>query len=346
MRYYKIEIGNRVWTSHPQGPNGPADLGAAMVELDLYVQPQGDATTKSHLRIWGASIRDMGQANVWVGQPVKVSGGMGRGLPLANPAQSGLLIQGSIYQAYGNWVGTDQYLNFVLGPPDKSNLVQFETPSDVSINWPEGGKMSDAIRQALTTAFPSYTININIKDNLVQPGDKPGILSTIGQIAQWAKENSKSIIGQNYLGIQITFDGMTINVSDGSQQKSPKSIAFTDLIGQPTWVEPLKVSAAVVMRADIKQADLVTLPPTAVTTAQAGAPRIGDSLTKQSSIFQGTFFVNSVHHVGSSRSPDGRYWATMLELSSQASGSLGAAASATAVAPNPSGGWAGDRVPY
>ena len=41
---------------------------------------------------------------------------MAAGLPLANPAQSGVFVQGQVYQAYGNWIGENMSLTLEIVP--------------------------------------------------------------------------------------------------------------------------------------------------------------------------------------------------------------------------------------
>ena len=131
MRYYKIVItdpssGNVITppgfdgllggASYTSFVNGQSLPGAWNVELDIPVigaaTPQGSAGA----RIWGISRQEISQANDLNGKNISIFGGMQKGLPLANPAQSGLLVQGFIFQAFGNWIGTDMTLDFVINP--------------------------------------------------------------------------------------------------------------------------------------------------------------------------------------------------------------------------------------
>jgi hypothetical protein len=58
---------------------------------------------------------------------IQVFGGMSKGLPLANAVQSGLLMDGTIQQAWGNWQGTEQNINFVA-QANSSRSGNFGTP--------------------------------------------------------------------------------------------------------------------------------------------------------------------------------------------------------------------------
>ena len=128
MRYYDITIGSATpagggnsssgsllhYTSHPQGVHAPPYPGALNVELEIYQGVGHVPTGNSMVRVWGISIEDIGQGAVFGGQNVVVQGGMGVGLPLANPAQAGLLITGTAWQVFGNWQGTVMTLDVIL----------------------------------------------------------------------------------------------------------------------------------------------------------------------------------------------------------------------------------------
>src|SRR5262249_10576948 len=125
MRFYDVQIGDTAsglhYTSHPRGPAFPPDPGALNIEMDI--QAVGKMPTyEAYLRIWGVGIDIIGQARNLnappggAGLPITVKGGMGKGLPLANPSQAGVLVKGTIFQAYGNWVGVNQTLDIKMIP--------------------------------------------------------------------------------------------------------------------------------------------------------------------------------------------------------------------------------------
>src|SRR6202012_5056198 len=71
--------------------NGKTDPGALDIEIDLpvasFAQPMG--SSGAFVRIWGISLADIGQASNLNGKRISISGGIQKGLPLANPQQSG-----------------------------------------------------------------------------------------------------------------------------------------------------------------------------------------------------------------------------------------------------------------
>lgn len=310
MRYYKIIVTDpnsgstiKQWTSFV---NGRTDPGALDIELDLpvasFAQPMSDSG--AHIRIWGISLQDIGQASNLNGKRIAVYGGMQKGLPLANPQQSGLLASGMIFQAFGNWVGTDQTLELMLIPEIGGK--------NLSVKWMAGTKMADAIKATLTTAFPGYTLDIQVSDSLVFPQDVTAQYSSISTFARWVQQTSAMILNPtatvtSRAGVDIIIKDKTFVVRDDTTARQPKQIAFTDLIGQPTWYAPEQVSVNVVMRADIAVLDYIKLPPTLMTTLPQSQPQ-----ARNNSVFQGTFKVNQMRHVGRYRYPSGDAWITSL----------------------------------
>lgn len=336
MRYYRITItdpssGNVLTppgfdasllggASYTSFVNGKTLSAAWDVLLDI---PSIDAATSqgfANLSILGVSIQEIQQLNDLNGKNIVIEGGMQAGLPLANPAQAGQLTSGNILQCYGHWEGKNMSLEFVIapGPASGSNTGGIGTlgkPKALVLNWTGGQPMSDAIKSALSTAFQGYTINVNISPDIVRPaGDNiQGQFGTLEQIARAARDMSKSIVKtQNYPGISIVMNGNTIDVFDGTQTQSndqPIAIAFTDLIGQPTWIQSPNISAKVVMRGDMKVGQKFTLPQTQIiNSADANS-----NLINQRATFQGGFTVVSLRHVGAYRNPSGDAWVTVIE---------------------------------
>lgn len=310
MRYYQIVVDggsggqSRTWTSYA---NGSTDPNAQDIEIDLPIGPYATPVGQSgaHVRIWGVSLQDIGQASNFNGKNITINGGMQKGLPLANPQQSGLLLSGVIFQAFGNWIGTDQTLEFIVFPQNNDK--------NLAVNWKQGTKMADAIQQTLSTAFPDYTADISVSDSLVFFQDVQGYYTTIASFAQWVKLTSASILNpqgstsQTRAGVDIVIKDKKFIVRDDTTPQDPKQIAFTDLMGQPTWYAPNTISISLVMRADIGVLDYVKLPPTLATTLPASQPQSRDN-----SVFQGTFRVFELRHIGRFRSPSGLDWITVI----------------------------------
>ena len=309
-RYYQIVIsqaaGDEAVKTYTSFTNGQTDPNALQIEIDAPVaasaNPMGDVGAL--VRIWGIPLTDIAQASNLNGMAVQVFAGMQKGLPLANPAQSGLIVQGFIFQAFGNWIGTSMTLDLQILPGTGSAA----SPKNIVLNWKKGQQLADAIKSTLSTAFPGYALNINISPNLVLAADEPSYHETVPQLAQYIKEASKNIVGGVYPGVDILFKQKSILVYDGTSKGNPKQIAFTDLIGQATWLAPGLIQVTCVMRADIGVGDYVKLPPGQVTINQASLSQF-----RQGSVFQGTFSVSAVRHIGNYRQAAAEAWVTTLE---------------------------------
>ena len=307
MRYYKIDItqpsGGASIKSYTSQVNGTNDPGALNVEMDVLVAPFAQPFGDSYVRVWGIDLQTIGQASDLNFKNITVYGGMAKGLPLANPKQAGILFQGAIRQAFGNWQGTSQTLDLLVGATGGDPVA----PQNIVFTWKKGQPMSAAIMATLAAAAPGFKLTINISPKLVFTEDVHGYYQSLTQFAQMIKNLSAQIIGSTYGGVDILINQNQFIVYDGTTQAAPKQIAFTDLIGQITWIGPGQISIKCVMRADILVGDYVKLPPgQIVTTAQSF------SQYRNGSIFQGVFQVFSVRHVGNFRQPDGSAWVTVL----------------------------------
>lgn len=306
-------LGGATYTSFVNGKSLPE---AWNVVLDIPVIDVGTSQGFSLLEVSGISIQEIQQANDLIGKNIEIYGGMQKGLPLANPAQAGLLVKGVVYQCYGNWIGTDMTLNFVISPgaamgDNTGGIGTLAKPKNLTLNWPSGRPLADALKSALQTGFPGYTVNVNISANIVRPNAQPGFYPTLGQLAQFCRETSLSIIKTpGYGGIRIVPNGTTIDVTDAPASKVTQ-IAFEDLIGQPTWIESPNISIKTVMRSDLGVQSSIMLPPTLITNTAAAM----SSLVNQRASFQGGFYVISARHVGNFRQPSADAWVTVLEAS-------------------------------
>lgn len=326
MRYYSIQITDPTsgaLITRPSSPpgsgatysslvNGFTLPGALNVELDIPVVPYATPAGTAIVRIWGVSLAEISQASDFGATPsgtpgknISVFAGMQKGLPLANPAQAGLIVQGQIFQSFGNWIGKDMTLDLILYP----NTGGPDDPKNITVDWKAGTQLSQAIDNTLATAFPNLKRSIKISPNLVLAHDEPGFYRSLVEFAQYVKEVSTDVkVSTNYPGVDITINQDTILVYDGTSPTSPKQIAFQDLIGQPTWIESPNIQFKTVMRADLAIGDFVQLPPAIVTTTSAAA----SSLLNLKAAFQGVFMIVGIHHFGNFRQPDADSWVTVF----------------------------------
>jgi hypothetical protein len=234
--------------------------------------------------------------------------GMSAGLPLANPKQYGPVLAGKVYQSLGNWQGTDQTLDLFVYP----DVGTIQGPKNITLDWPANTPMSRAVQQTLSTAFPGFTINVNISANLVQDRYDGGPYPSLEAFAQWVRDKSISIVGSpTYLGVAIIATGTTISVFDNGvsppSTSNTKTIAFQDMIGQPVWLDYPVISFKTVMRSDIGVGDYVTLPPNVAVATQGSL--IGTPL-RNSFAVQGTYQIQIARHLGNFRQADADSWVT------------------------------------
>ena len=315
-----------IWTNYV---NGKADLGAQTVELDIVSTTIDQPVSAGSVKIWGISKAQLSQSSNFNGAQIQVFAGMQPGLPLATAdfqnGQQGLIAQGVILQAFGNWQGVNQTLDFVIIPSQGNTQTN---PGNISFIWKKGTPLSDAIRSILQIAYPTFDPPvINISPNLVRSQDEPFVWNSASQFGNFIKKISQDTIGGNYLGVSIVQDGNHFNVYDGtspSQSSSAGStsqnpsasnvvtaISIQDLIGQPTWLDINVIQFSTVLRADLVMGSLISFPPVsqlfAITNAQS------NSFARDQNTFNGNWQINFIRHVGNSRAPDAQSWITTFQ---------------------------------
>lgn len=333
MRYYRIDLtdpktGASVLPSSLKGgkltsllPNGQFNPAALNVEIDVTQSYAHLPSGASMLRIWGLSLKDLSNAynlgqfgrpptgpdDPTNGAKISLFAGMSKGLPLANPAQAGLIVKGSVLQAIGNWIGTDMTVDLIFGP----TIGTIEGPYNFVLSWQAGTTLSSALTSTLSTVYSDKKIDISISNRLTLNHDEPGQWATFEQFGGWLFRRSKAIITDpGYPGVLMNWDGDTLRVTDFTGPPNPaKQLLFRDLIGQPTHIRPNTISVKVVMRGDLAMGDLVSLPGGLVTDTAQAFQRLQDQ-----SLFTGNYNIMYIHHYGNFRQPDAASWATVLEM--------------------------------
>lgn len=338
MRFYDISIfypqqyppepnaEPKIYKEYSSLRNGVFNPGNLMVEFDI--QRFGESTPKglSCITIWGISPKDMQQATQdMFGMTIKMWVGMSKGLPLAK-SRSGLALEGTIWQVLGNWQGTELRLDLIVtaGPVSAVDTAPL-APVDLTFPWDKGMKLSVALEQCFRRLV-GYRFSINVSDRLINNFDRPWFCGSLSYLAKDLNAFSKSIIKDaGYSGVEITmvngneirvFDNDFSNHQDKSSKKSalsrnnnPTQIEFTDLIGQPTWVQFGTVSIPCIMRSDIQVGDYIRMPKDSRPTIQASSY----SQFRNDTAFSGDFLVSSVRMLGNSRHPDANSWVTVIE---------------------------------
>ncbi len=338
-RFYKIKVSAE--TAVPAGQTaasgnagaewtnmvgGKADLGAQTIEFDIPVYSFDAPIGQAAVTIWGPTKAQISQASDFNGAHIDVYAGMQKGLPIASAlaAQAGSILSGQIFQAFGNWQGINQTLNFVVLTDAGSTQ---SNPGNLAFLWKKGEKMGDVIKRTLAIAYPAFKIHVNIRDNLVLTQDEAGVYQTLQQFSSWVKGVSQDIIPTKYPGVSITLKDGTLNVQDDSADDSKKIVQITmqEMVGQVTWLGPNTVQFNTIMRSDIEGNSKIKLPPQAA--ARAVTTSSSYSNTRAKNTFDGTWTVTFIRHVGNSRAADAQSWISTFQAVSE-----DASASETSVA--------------
>lgn len=297
--------------------DGTINPAALNIEFDLPIYAAQVGGVASYVRIWGLSISEIAQGFDLNNQNIKITGGMSKGYPLVDPSQQGLLIQGEIAQAFGNWIGTDMTLDMYIRPPSGS----IDEPKNYTFTWAKGEKLDAMIGRVIQTTLPGVPQRITLSEQRVNTQqDKVGVYSTFEQFAQAVQEMTKGQLGANDVGVTMVTNGQAVAVADGTPTKAPdkpKQIRFQDLLGQVTWIAPNQISAKLVLRGDLSVLDWVQFPEgiSVTTTPQAmssfggtGAQNPSNKLTFAKSKFQ----IFQMQHWGNFRQPDAQSWNTTI----------------------------------
>jgi hypothetical protein len=325
MRFYEITLTppggttpTRTWSSFP---NGQFDPGALNVEFDLAVAPYATPVGGQSITIEGISIADLMQTQQFgprivngqqqPGMTLELKGGMGKGLPLANPAQQGTLLKGQIWQSFGNWEGTEMTLDFVVLPGGFDSSA----PGNFVLDWRAGQPLSTALQNCLSVVYPGVPLSLNISDQLVQSHDDPHMGGTLEELSQHIQEVTRGqFIGPTYSGVQIAMQAGALTVFDSTWTPPAVQLNFTDLVGQPTWIDPVTLQMKLVMRGDLQIGALVKMP-TGLSGKAGQVIASGNSLPSSLNYlttFSGSFQVNELRHIGNFRSSDGGSWVTVI----------------------------------
>jgi len=307
------------------GSSGNTIPGALNIELDAPISVYGSPLGGASLRVYGVGLPLLAQAanfnpDYLTGDycNIEISCGMAKGLPLAKPSQYGIILKSRIQQAFGNWQGTSQSLDFIMIQPTGS----VDDPVSFSFKCAKDEKLADAIKLTLQNAFQALapTVNVNISDKLVAAEDITDVRYTLSDFARFIQQKSISIIGgQSYPGVQITYISNEINVYDFTVPPAAKPIQidFTDLIGQPTWISPYTLTFKTVMRYDIKVGSQILMPKQSAQKGLILTTPASQSQYKETVNFQGTFNVQMVRHLGNFRQPDANSWVTVFQAYTQ-----------------------------
>jgi len=289
-------------------------MSALNVEFDLQVVGYDVATNASYVRVWGIPIEDISQAAQLTGNSVLIWAGFQKGLPLAKPQQAGLIAGGRVVRSFANWIGTAMTLDMII----ESDTGTKFNPSNIVIEWQKGQSLTQALTQTLSRAYEGVALEINISSKLVLSSTVTHYCATLNQLAQFVNAISYDILGNSYNGITISKILNTISIWDNTSNtgKPTVNLDFTDLMGQPTWIDAQTIQITCPMRADIALNSYITLPKTPIITIPGSINATITGGIMQSSVFQGqNLRVIMVRHTGNFRSSDAHAWITVLNAS-------------------------------
>ena len=346
MRYYDITItkpDGSQFAKYTSYVNGKTDLGALDVQWNIPVVSMGLPQTTFMVIIFGVSIQTISQAMNFNGLNIQISGGFQKGLPLANPAQAGILAKANILQAFGNWIGTDMTLNLICIPGFKeqsnsdtnTNTTAMQSSNSSSnipvptgtVNmpmngmfvWKKGTTLTSAIENFISTALgpQGFTSKVNINSSIIAPFDKVAHYPIFRAFSDWVYQYSKSVVNTpNYPGVTMQIvKGNLVNVSDQTTVSRTTQIQFNELIGQPTWISPTAIQFKCPKRSDLSVTDQIIFPK-GIFPAIAPAGSLGqggDWNYRNQSQQQGTFVINQLYHYGRFRQPSADAWVTVVD---------------------------------
>ena len=297
--------------------NGTLDPNALLVEFDFFsFQDASSGTDGATITIHGVGLSNITQAQQFVGQNVLVQAGMSGGLPLENPAQKGLILNGQIFQSWANWVGTEMDLNFLVYP----SKFTYDSPGNFVINWQAGTSLQSALTTTLKTAYPNIGLIFNLSKSYILGRPVISQHSTLHALADLVTSTTAT---PGFAGVTVSTPvNNTIIISDNlGTQAQPKQIVFNDLVGQPTWVPGQNntptVMLTTVMRADIQVGSYILMPQGAgmggAGTVTISGSAVNPSLLNLKTAFQGTFIVTAIRQVGNSRDTGPTTWVTMFQ---------------------------------
>jgi hypothetical protein len=304
--------------------NGQNDPGALDIEFDISL-PIGDsgAPNTGWLKIRGIPFSMVTQSSQFNHCKLQMWAGYTNGLPLANlqvPHQ-GLILDGEIFPALGNWIYNDLSLEFFVVPGSAGGVGGPTNPKNIVHNVPANQPFATAIKNTLQTAFPQSTINVDISQNIKLAYNDYGFYQSIEQYSSYLKSLSHDLLGTpqstGYQGVRIYTQGNTISVKDDSTGAGgPIALQYTDFVGQPTWISANKISIKTLLRGDISPPSggtvQVTLPAnTLATVSSPDQAKIGQN--NNILTFQGSWTVTAVRHIGKFRSPTMDSWVTIIE---------------------------------
>lgn len=332
MRYYRLSL-LKDGQSVPVNINGikttlgPFDTSKTPgygqhIEFDILIQGWDTVTSGCLISIFGLPIEMLNQSLNLEDYQVTLEAGFQEGLPLANPKQNGIILQGKVYSAYANWLGTNQCLVLNCQTQQFDQVLSSFPIKPITLVGKKPDKLADIIENALRNAYPDYEIEINISNELILTEKVEGIYSRgLRQFAIMMRSFSKGLNQKaGYDGVRMTIAENKIKIWDNdyiSHTSKSIEINFEEIIGQPTWLAVNTITFKCPIRADINIDDYVLLKQDPY--SNKGRVFFGSSsqifnYARNKLNFSGQFQIISIRHVGQYLNPDANNaWVTIYE---------------------------------
>lgn len=313
MRYYTIVITPNPTQGQTFEPITYTSIGflgdnysCLQVDLDIYQAPNHTPAPLGSITIYGVNFDNISQSNYLPGAYIQIFVGMTPGLPFANPNQLGLIVKGTILQAFGNWQGNNVALSLILtsGEIDPSESI------NLRLTWKKGTTLTSAVTEALQTGYIGTQVTGSFSTNLVAVETQDALFPTLKNLSQWVNKESKTINpSPNYGGACILPVPSGFRLYDNLELLTENTlINYVDLIGNITWLNVATISVKVVMRADLEVGNYISFPALAPVLNTATFAQYRNRLA-----FNGVFQIIQLRHQGSSRQASADSWVTVIE---------------------------------
>jgi hypothetical protein len=294
-------------------PNGQNDPGALRINFDIPVAAGASPAGQAYIKIYGVNFPDLAYAAALNGSDITVTGGMAKGLPLANPLEQGVLVQGTVWQAFANWQGSEVTLDLIVAP----NGGVAAAPLNIAFVWNKGETLEALVRRVLAIAYPGppavqiIPVGQAYSSSLVASQDIPGFYLNLKQFAQWVEGTSMMLnLTPGYTGAQIVQVPNGFRLYDGTVLGTATPLDFTDFIGNATWSTVGSINFKVALRGDLSVGQVITMPP------QANIASVPNSFSKYRNggvALQNNFMISSLRHLGDNRQATGDNWCTVVD---------------------------------
>lgn len=296
-------------SGHSYEPGGaPTDVfDAGALDISFHITTPNLSRSDSFIggaavTISGVDVATLSQAFNLEGSTLLLNAGMGKGLPLSNPHQTGTLLHGTIQSSLGLWEETKINLTLRVAP---YLTVDDEIEKNYyTIDAKRGQSVLDAIHSNTRHYFDKTNIDLSVPKEQKLDRDFLSYHASLNEFFTSCGDLYKQTTGRpSYISIQ----GRDLFWVDTA--KNVKKLYFEEVIGQPTWNGKNSITISCALRGDIAVGDIIHLDPSiSKITIPSHYTPIVNMFAKNDSLFCGHFRVISMDHLGAFRSPDGRSW--------------------------------------